>query len=96
MKKFLIFGLLVFSLMAFAEKVVISVPGMVCQMCVQGMQKAFRNAVKDPDKDIVVDLDTKTVTLNLKTALTDKQIKERVKGTGYNAKKIDRSIDSSK
>ena len=91
MKKILVFCVFTFSLMAFAERVVVSVPGMVCQMCVQGMKKAFKNAVENPNKDILVDLDTKMVTLNLKTILTDDEIKERVKGTGYNAKKIERT-----
>ncbi len=73
-----------------AEKVVVHVPGMVCQLCVQGMQKGFKDYVNDKEKDIVVNLSKKIVDLNLKKSITDQQIKEIVKGTGYNVKKIDR------
>lgn len=76
------------SLNAFAQKVVVSVPGMVCQMCVQGMKKNFKTAVKNSDKDVVVDLDKKTVTVNLKEIISEKEIKERVNDAGYNAEKI--------
>lgn len=76
------------SLNVFAQKVVVSVPGMVCQMCVQGMKKNFKTAVKNSDKDVVVDLDKKTVTVNLKEKISEKEIKERVNDAGYNAEKI--------
>lgn len=80
--------LLSLSLNAFAQKVVVEVPGMVCQMCVQGMKKNFKTAVENSEKDVVVDLDKKTVTVNLKSKITDKEIKERVNDAGYNAEKI--------
>ena len=73
---------------AFAEKVVVDVPGMVCQMCVQGMEKNFKSAVNNPDKDVIVDLEKKTVTVNLKEKISDKEIKKRVADAGYNAEKI--------
>lgn len=73
---------------AFAQKIVVDVPGMVCQMCVQGMQKNFKTAVENPQKDVIVDLDKKTVTVNLKKKISEEEIKERVADAGYNAKKI--------
>ena len=76
------------SSFAMAEKVVVKVPGMVCQMCVQGMKKNFKSAVNNPDKDVIVSLDDKTVTVNLKKKITDEEIKQRVKDAGYNAKTI--------
>lgn len=87
MKKILILTLLI-SLPAFAEKVVVEVPGMVCQMCVQGMKKNFKEVVENADKDVMVDLDKKTVTVNLKAKISDKEVKERVANAGYNAEKI--------
>lgn len=74
--------------LVFAQKVVVEVPGMVCQMCVQGMKKNFKSAVENADKDVVVDLDKKTVTVNLKSKISDEEIQQRVKDAGYNAKKI--------
>jgi len=76
------------SLSLFAQTVVVTVPGMVCQMCVQGMKKNFKSAVNDSNKDVIVDLEKKTVTVKLKEKISDKEIKERVNDAGYNAKKI--------
>ena len=72
----------------FAQKVLIEVPGMVCQMCVQGMQKNFKTAVVDPEKDVIVDLDKKTVTVTLKKKISEKEITDRVNDAGYNPEKI--------
>ena len=89
MKKIL-FVLCFLPLLAFGEKVVVDVPGMVCQMCVQGMQKSFKSTVVNPEQDVVVDLDKKTVTIQLAKSLTDEEIKKRVNNAGYNVKKIKR------
>lgn len=86
--KNLLLALLFIPGLAFAEKVVVEVPGMVCQMCVQGMKANFKSAVENPDKDVVVDLDNKTVTLNLKEKISNEEIEKRVQDAGYNAKKI--------
>lgn len=91
--KYIITLLLLISFSAFAETVKIHVPGMVCQMCVQGMQKQFKSAVKDAEKDVLVDLDTKVVTITTVNPITDKDIKERVNNAGYNAEKITRVND---
>ena len=87
MKKFLLILMLLPSL-AFAKKIVVDVPGMVCQMCVQGMKKNFKTAVVNPEKDVIVDLDKKTVTVTLTKNISEKEIKKRVEDAGYNATKI--------
>ncbi len=71
-----------------AETIKVHVPGMVCQMCVQGMQKQFKSAVNDAETDVQVDLDEKIVTLKTKVPITDDDIKKRVQNAGYNAKRI--------
>jgi copper chaperone CopZ len=86
--KALLLLILLLPLQVFAQKIVVDVPGMVCQMCVQGMKKNFKTAVVNADKDVIVDLDKKTVTVNLKKKISEDEIKERVKDAGYNAKKI--------
>ncbi len=63
---------------------------MVCQMCVQGMKSQFKSAVKDTQKDVLVDLDKKIVTVNTIKPMSDKEIEKRVKDAGYNAKAITR------
>jgi copper chaperone CopZ len=87
MKKLLLLLIMIPSF-AFANKIVVEVPGMVCQMCVQGMQKNFSSAVDNPQKDVVVDLDAKTVTVKLNKKISDQEIKKRVRDAGYNAKNI--------
>jgi copper chaperone CopZ len=87
MKKLMLI-LMLLPTLAFAQKVVIDVPGMVCQMCVQGMQKNFKTAVENPEKDVIVDLDKKKVTVTLKENISEKEIKKRVADAGYNAEKI--------
>jgi len=66
----------------------VDVPGMVCQMCVQGMKKNFSSVVNNPDNDVVVDLDQKTVTVKFNTEVTEEIIKEKVQDAGYNAASI--------
>jgi copper chaperone CopZ len=80
--------LLLSSFSVMASEVKVEVPGMVCQMCVQGMKNSFEEVVKDPEKDVLVDLDKKTVIVKLKKTISDQEIEERVKDAGYNAKKI--------
>ena len=95
MKIILILTLLMTSFLAQAETFTVHVPGMVCQMCVQGMQKQFGSAVKNPEKDVLVDLDTKVVTVHSIKPMTDEDIKERVNNDGYNAEKITRLTKES-
>lgn len=89
MKSYLLFLIFTFSSFTFAKTVKIDVPGMVCQMCVQGMQKNFKEVVNNPQKDVIVDLDKMTVTVTLSKEITEKEIRNRVQDAGYNAKKID-------
>ena len=90
MKKFISIVLLLSSLSVFAQKsVLIHVPGMVCQMCVQGMQRGFSDVVESPEDDIIVDLSKKTVHLKLKKEITEEFIKQTVKDAGYNVSEID-------
>ena len=95
----IIVALLLFHIGTFADlpkQVEVSVPGMVCQMCVHGMRKTFKDSVKDPKKDIMVDLDKKIVSLNLAKSLSDADIKQKVKDAGYNAVAIRRQGDEKK
>lgn len=72
------------------NRIIVSVPGMVCQMCVHGMRKVFKDSVQNAEKDVQVDLGKKTVTLNLLTALSDDDIKKKVVQAGYKVDKITR------
>ncbi len=72
------------------NRVVVSVPGMVCQMCVHGMRKVFKDSVQDAEADVQVDLGKKTLTLNLTAALSDAEIQKKVVQAGYKAESITR------
>ena len=87
MKLILLFLILSSSVFA-GVKVKIDVPGMVCQMCVFGMQKNFSSAVENAEKDVIVDLDNKTVIVDLKEKISEEDIKKRVNDAGYNAETI--------
>ena len=63
-------------------KVIVDVPGMVCQMCVFGMKKNFSDVVADRDKDVIVNLEKKSVTLNLKEKITEDEIKSILEASG--------------
>ena len=69
----------------------ITVNGMVCSFCVQGLEKAFTK--EKSVKSVVVSLSDKLVVLSLKENMdiSDEKIKSIVENTGYNVKKINRS-----
>jgi len=96
MKKIMLIILSIFSLSSLGanaletkgKTVLVDVPGMVCQMCVQGMKKNFSSVVADSETDVIVDLDKKTVKVTFNTNVTEELIKEKVNDAGYNAKTL--------
>ena len=88
MKIIALLSFLILNVAMAGPKVKVDVPGMVCQMCVFGMKKNFSAVVLDKEKDVIVDLEKKTVTLNLKSKISEEEIKKRVSDAGYNAKTI--------
>ncbi len=88
MKIIALLSFLILSMAMAGPKVKVDVPGMVCQMCVFGMKKNFSAVVSDKEKDVMVDLEKKTVTLNLKSKISEEEIKKGVSDAGYNAKTI--------
>ena len=70
-------------LAARAETIVVSVNGMVCSLCVTGIEKGFK---KVPSVAAVhVDLDAKKVTLETKpaTSVADQQVTDVIVNAGY-------------
>ncbi len=87
MKKYYIsFLLLALSSSVSAQEITFPVPGIVCQLCVQGLKKGFKSYVLGSDKDnILVDLKAKRVTLkNVSSEISSEKIQSIVKDTGYN------------
>jgi copper chaperone CopZ len=74
-----------------AETIVANVNGMVCAMCVTGIEKSFR---KVPAVDAVkVDLETKQVTVRTKNgqSLDDAMVTKTIVNAGYAVTGISRS-----
>ena len=65
----------------------IELPGIVCDCCVQSLEKVFRR--EDAVKSIKVDLDNMMVTVNLKAGknLSDEDLKKLVEDAGYNIRR---------
>jgi mercuric ion binding protein len=78
------------SLPAFAADVRVSVKGMVCGFCAQGVSEKFKGVPGVEKAD--VSLEKKLVTLHVKDGqkLTDDKIKEVIEDAGYTVEKIER------
>ncbi len=76
-----------------AERISISVKGMVCSFCAQGIKKTFER--KDGVQDVAVNLDTKVVTITTKdgTALPEAAIREAIVDAGYEVLTIERATN---
>jgi copper chaperone CopZ len=90
MKKIIGLSLILLSLSAFAKDIKVTVNGMVCSMCAQGIEKKFKtNAAVSK---INVDLDAKVVTIETasKLDISDDEIKKVITEAGYNVRSIER------
>lgn len=92
--KRLVLTVLAFSFLSFAahaETAKITVHGMVCDFCAQGIEKSF-NKLDAVDKTIV-DLDNMLVTVKTKDGQTldDATIQNVIKDNGFDTVKIERT-----
>lgn len=83
-------SLLSLSSVALAEEVTVTVKGMVCSFCAQGIKKTFGKI--ESVKNVEVDLDKKFVKLDLKdgSTLSDEVIKGAINDAGYEVEKMER------
>jgi len=90
MKKMFILSFLFLSSTVFAKDIAVTVNGMVCSLCAQGIQKKFKSM--DEVKEIKVDLDKKIVLISTKDDkdINDSTIKEIITEAGYNVSNIER------
>lgn len=72
-----------------ANTITAKINGMVCAFCAQGIEKKFKS--EDSVKDVKVDLDAKTVKIDLKTGakMSIEKIKKIIVGAGYEVQSID-------
>lgn len=83
--------LLISPVNLFAEKITVTVKGMVCAFCAQGIKKTFLSMQEV--KAIDVDLESKLVTVETRegASLTDEQIKKLLLDAGFDVVKTERS-----
>jgi mercuric ion binding protein len=89
-KDLILIAILLFSNAVFAKEIKISVKGMVCAFCAQGITKKFKAR---PDVESVdVSLEKKLVTVRTKADadITDQQLTSLLTESGYNVEKIER------
>ena len=74
-----------------AERISVSVKGMVCCFCAQGIKKTFGR--KESVQDVAVNLDTKVVTITIKdgASLPDADIRAGIVDAGYEVLTIERA-----
>ena len=93
MRIFFVFLFLLTPATVWAESVTITVKGMVCSFCAQGIKKTFgkESAVGSGD----VKLDEKIVSLKFRAGgcLHDERRETRIADAGYNVEKIERDRD---
>lgn len=95
-KLLLILTLLTASLPAAAKTVEMTVDGLVCAFCAQGIEKKLRKL--DATDEVFVSLESKLVALTLKEGqdVTDAALTELLRDAGYTLKSVKRSDASLK
>jgi mercuric ion binding protein len=83
-----LFTLFIFPSAAWAEEITITVKGMVCSFCAQGIKKTFKQ--NENVKDIQVDLDKKLVHIETKdgTTISDEALRQTITDSGYDVVSI--------
>ena len=87
---FSVFVMVVAPVVAHAEEISVSVKGMVCSFCAQGIKKTF-SAQKEVEK-VTVDLDKKIVSITTKQGETvsDEGITQAITDAGFEVVEIKR------
>lgn len=90
-KRPLILGFMLVCALARAETVTVTVKGMVCGFCAQGIQKTF--AAQKAVKEVAISLEKKTLvfTTQDKATLDDETIRTLLRDAGYTAVTIERA-----
>lgn len=87
---FLLIAFICIPIAVSAEEIKVTVKGMVCSFCAQGIKKNFS---KLPEVESVTpDLEKKLVVINTKSGqtLTDERLKEVITEAGYEVAEIER------
>lgn len=90
MKKIVFLTMLLGVFNVNAKEIKVTINGMVCSMCAQGIQKKFSG--QESIKELNVDMDQKLVNIETHEGkdISDSTITDLVKEAGYNVAKIER------
>ena len=93
MRIFFVFLFLLTPATVWAESVTITVKGMVCSFCAQGIKKTFGK--ESAVESVNVNLDEKIVSLKFRAgeSIDDERLKTFIADAGYNVEKIERDRD---
>lgn len=91
-KLFLFFVFLFIPAAGFAEEISVTVKGMVCSFCAQGVKRSFGKL--STVQKVEVDLDKKLVKLRSKESsdVKDEEITKIINDAGYDVVKIEREM----
>lgn len=80
--------------LGYAEEIIITVKGMVCSFCAQGIKKTFMS--KEGVEKVEVNLDTKVVTITTAKghSLQDADVKDSITDAGYELVSLERKTDA--
>ncbi len=97
MKKLLytfVVALILSPLVAQAEQITVTVKGLVCTFCAQGIKKSFMR--EEQVKNIAVDMETKKVTIETKgsSTISDEALRSIIKDAGFEVIEIERGPDA--
>jgi mercuric ion binding protein len=81
---------LILSVSALAKDISVSVKGMVCGFCAQGIEKKFKALPEIASVNVSLETKTVTITTKEKMDVSDGKIQEILKDAGYNVEKIQR------
>ena len=83
-----LFTLLLFPSASWAEEITITVKGMVCSFCAQGIKRTFKQ--NENVRDIQVDLDKKLVHIETKdgTTISDEALRQAITDSGFDVVSI--------
>ncbi len=92
MKKMILLLTLLLPVLSFADakEVKVSVKGMVCGFCAQGITKKLKAEPAVDKVDVSLEKKLVTISLNDGQDLTNSRIESLLKDSGYNVEKIDR------
>lgn len=97
MKKYILLLFIVLPTFAWADGYVLTVEGLVCDFCAQGIEKKLNKEFKDQKiQNIHVDLNDKKVTFDADN-IDEKKLGILIKDAGYNLKNTEvKLVDSKK